>query len=272
METPLLRPPSCWVSLNTSISFFLRSPRLIGWSSLLFLVTVVLTWLGYSLAVDFTEGLISGLLGQEPQGGGIWGWIKVKGWLVTTWMFAVVSRVVAFYLAFLVAYICTTPGYIFLSASAEKKHEGADFEPDAALNVSGIIIDLWEGLKIGLFGIVVTAIALFANFIPMVGQVVVFLLYTYYSALLFVDYPASRRRWSLARKIRWVQGHHRISFRIGLLPAIASMIPLLNIFFMALLFPLMTIHTTLNFAAIEKCRAPSPPGPEETAPLRPAQP
>jgi len=33
-----------------------------------------------------------------------------------------------------------------------------------------------------------------------------------------------------------------------------GMVPIINIFFMALLFPLFTVHTTLNFIAIEQRR------------------
>ena len=93
--------------------------------------------------------------------------------------------------------------------------------------------------------------ALFLNFIPGIGQASVFLLYTYYSALMFIDFPASRRRWSLGRKIHWLQNHSSSAFRIGILPAFVSMIPIVNIFAMALLFPLLTIHATLNFSTIQ---------------------
>ena len=110
---------------------------------------------------------------------------------------------------------------------------------------------MFEGIKIAVFGIVVTIVALFINFIPGIGQAAVFLLYTYYSALMFIDYPASRRRWSLGEKIGWLRNQSSPAFRIGVLPALVSMVPLLNIFAMALLFPILTIHATLNFSAIE---------------------
>ena len=139
------------------------------------------------------------------------------------------------------------PGHI-----AEKKHAGEDFEPDAALNIKGIVIDLWEGFKIGFFGILVTIVALMANFIPGVGQVVVLLLYTYYSALMFVDYPSSRRRWTLGQKLSWLRIHNKEAFRLGIFPALVSLVPVVNIFFIAMIFPLMTVHCTLNFVAIEK--------------------
>lgn len=229
----------------------LSRKNLFGWSLILFVITIGLTWLGYQLAIDFIEDLGGNLLPASPAAEGIWGWIKHKGWVGMTWFYLFVSRIVAFYLAFLLAYTLSTPGYVFLATAAEKYHAGEDFDPDLNFTVAGFFIDLWEGMKIAGFGIVITFIALFVNFIPAIGQAAVFLIYTYYSALMFLDYPTSRRRWSLAKKLRWLRSNSSSSFRIGVLPALLSMIPILNIFVIALFFPLLTVHSTLNFSAIE---------------------
>ena len=86
----------------------------------------------------------------------------------------------------------------------------------------GILVDIIEGVKIALFGVIVTVVALMVNFIPGLGQGVVFLLYAFYSALMFIDYPSSRRRWSLGRKISWIRENGGTALRIGLLPAFIS--------------------------------------------------
>lgn len=240
-----------WIPLTHSLAFLLRSPRLLGWSAILVLATFAFTWAGYLLTVDFVDGLTGNFFLTQPETVGIWGWTKYLGWEAMRWSFLVITRIIAFYLAFLIAYSLSAPGYVFLSTAAEKKHAGEHFEPDAVLNLKGLLIDLWEGVKIGIFGILVTVAALMANFIPGVGQIVVFLLYTYYSALMFVDYPSSRRRWSLGKKIAWIRKHNKQSFRLGVFPALISLIPVVNIFFIAMIFPLMTVHSTLNFTAIE---------------------
>ena len=251
-NTKQISPPAAWIPLTYSLGFLLRSKRLMAWSMLLILITFLFTWGGYAVAVDFVDGLTGDFFLAEPEANGVWGWTKYLGWQLVHWLFLIISRIVSFYLAFLVAYSLSAPGYVFLSTAAEKKYEGQDFEADAALNIKGVLIDLWEGVKIAAFGVIVTIAALAANFIPGVGQIVVFLLYSYYSALMFVDYPSSRRRWSLRRKIVWLQEHNRQAFRLGVFPALVSMVPVLNIFFIAMLFPLMTVHCTLNFTAIEK--------------------
>lgn len=246
-----------WIPLSYSLAFLLRSKRLLGWSVILTLATIVFTWLGYLLTVGIVDSLTGSFFLTQPEAVGIWGWTKYLGWEIMHWGFLIISRIVAFYLAFLIAYSLSAPGYVFLSTATEKKHAGENFEPDAVLNIKGILIDLWEGLKIGLLGILVTIAALMANFIPVVGQVVVLLLYTYYSALMFVDYPSSRRRWSLGKKISWLQRHNKQALRLGIFPALLSLVPILNIFLIAMIFPLMTVHSTLNFVSIEKKQHPS---------------
>ncbi len=251
-NTKQISAPAKWVPLTFSIAFLLRSKRLLAWSLILFVITFGLTWLGYFFTVDFVDDLTGSFFLSEPEAAGIWGWTKYIGWEVVHWVFLIISRIFSFYLAFLLAYSISAPGYVFLSTAAEKRYQGEAFEADAALNVKGLLIDLWEGLKIGALGILVTIVALMANFIPGVGQVVVLLLYTFYSALMFVDYPSSRRRWSLKQKIGWLRIHNKQALRMGIFPAFLSMVPLLNIFFIAMIFPLMTVHCTLNFVNIEK--------------------
>jgi CysZ protein len=244
-------PVAEWQPFSRSIWLIISRKSLFLWSTVLVLLTILLTWIGYHLTVDFMDGLSAKVLSVAPSPDTILGWVKNKVFLAGNWLYHIVSRILAFYLAFLLAYSLTTPGYAFLSISAEKIFAGEDFDPDAKFSLTGVLIDIFEGLKIAFFGVLVTITALFVNFIPAIGQVAVFLLYTYYSALMFIDYPASRRRWSLRRKIRWLSRHSSPSFRIGVLPALISMIPIVNIFAIAIFFPVLTVHATLNFSAIE---------------------
>jgi CysZ protein len=248
---PFGRPVPSWVPLRFSCAFLWRYPRLLGWSLLLVLCTGGVTWLGYHLSVDLINQYTGAWFTSPPTVEKFWHWPLLWGWTALHWIFLVLSRVVAFYLAFVLAYSLTTPGYVFLSTWAGNRYTDQAGQGEAALTLAGAMVDLWEGVKIGAMGIAVTMVALMANFIPVIGQAAVFVLYTFYSALMFVDYPASRYRWTLGEKILWLRRHHRQAFRLGLFPALISMIPLLNVFLMALFFPLFTIHTTLNFLVIE---------------------
>nr|WP_320009788.1 EI24 domain-containing protein [uncultured Desulfobulbus sp.] len=251
-ETHAVRgPANGWVPLGFSFGFIFRHQRLLGWSLVLVLITGGLTWGGYTFTVDFINHLTGSFFSTPPQSDAIWQVPLLWGWTALKWIYMLLSRVVAFYLAFVVAYSLTTPGYVFLSNWAGNRFCQRAAEGEAGISLGGILIDLWEGIKIGAMGIVVSLLALMANFIPVVGQAAVFCIYAFYSALMFIDYPASRYRWSLGRKLRWLRLHSNQAFRLGLFPAMISMVPVLNIFFMALFFPLFTVHTTLNFLTIE---------------------
>ena len=214
-------------------------------------LTGTLTWLGYHASVDWMERMTGSFFSVAPSVERFWHWPVLWGWMALKWIFLVLSRVVAFYLAFLLAYTVTTPGYVFLSTWAGNRYIRPGTLEDAPLTAKGMLIDLFEGVKIAAVGLLVTITALICNFVPVLGQAAVFLLYVFYSALMFIDFPASRYRWSLGAKVQWINRHRPQAVRLGLFPAVISMVPLLNIGLMALLFPLFTIQTTLNFLAIE---------------------
>jgi CysZ protein len=170
------------------------------------------------------------------------------------YLFLFIVRITAFYLAFLFSYTLTCPGYVFLSAAVENIRQRswssrnlAVHEHSAAPYATRFLVDLREGCKIGLLGILVTIVALLLNFIPVLGQILAFLLYVFYSALMFIDYPASNRHWPLRRKINWLRRNYIRALRLGILPALISIVPFINIPLMALFFPVFTVHTTLNF-------------------------
>jgi CysZ protein len=240
---------SCWVPLSRSALFLVSHLRLLCVSLLLFIITLAITWGFYQVSTHFVDQFAGNYFMESPDASTLWGWIKYQGWVVFKWIFIIISRIISFYVAFLTAYCCTTPGYCFLSASVENMAAG--IENGEGFSFNGFIVDVIEGCKIGLFGLAITCCALAVNFIPGIGQILVFLLYSYYSCLLFIDFPASRRRWTLGKKLLWLKDNSFPALRLGVLPALISIIPVLNVFLMALIFPLFTVHATLNFSALE---------------------
>ncbi len=241
-------PPT--IPLSTSMSFLLGRKQLLGWSLILMVATFALTWLGFLLTTGIIDHFTGSFFEAAPPHESWWGWIKYGGWLIAKYLFVLVSRIIAFFLAFLLAYTMTTPFYGFLSNSAEKIFWGGEFEDDG-FSFTGILKDIFEGSKIALFGILITVAALAVGFVPIIGQISVFLIYTFYSALMFIDYPASRRRWGLGKKLLWLRHHSGHTARLGLIPAAITMVPVLNMFLLALIFPLFTVHAALNFSAVE---------------------
>ncbi len=236
-----------WTPFLSSSAFMFRHIRVLGWSILLVIITGGLTWLGYLEAIQLVDKFTGNFFQLPPEGSGVVGWLTAQGWLILKYLFLMVSRIAAFYLAFLTAYCITTPGYVFLSGMVEKIYGKQTGKPASGFKPQQVLIDLLEGIKIGAVGILVTIAALAVNFVPVIGQLLVFLLYVFYSTLMFIDYPASNRSWSLGQKIGWIRTNFRRSFRLGVFPALISMVPIINVFFMALFFPLFTVHSTLNF-------------------------
>ena len=238
-----------WIPLSKSTRFLVSHMRLLFLSLLLFFITLGITWVFYQISTHFVDQFVGNHFMKSPDASTIWGWIKYQGWTVFKWVFIMVSKIISFYIAFLISYCCTTPGYCFLSASVENMQSG--LENEEKFSLQGFTVDLIEGCKIGIFGLIVTCIALAINFIPGIGQVLVFLVYSFYSCLMFIDFPASRRRWPLGKKLKWLKDNPFSAFRLGYLPAVISIIPVLNVFLMAVLFPLLTVHATLNFTSLE---------------------
>ena len=243
-----------WIPLSRSALFLISHKKLIFLSLLLFLITLATTALFYEISTHYIDLFTASHFIQAPETATIWGWITYLGWLSLKWISMIVSRIIAFYVAFLFSYSLTMPGYCLLSDSVEKIHSGNG--TGEGFSLRGLFVDILEGCKIGLFGLAVTGFALIINFVPGAGQLLVFLTYCFYSALMFIDYPASRRRWSLGGKLFWLGRHPLTALRLGVLPAVITMIPMVNVFFMALFFPLFTIHSTLNFMALESAPPP----------------
>ncbi len=248
-ESLLSRPAESprWLSLGFSLRFLCGNFSLLGLSLLLMLVTALLTWLGYRVTIHFVDGLVGHFFQPAPEVAGFIGWLKFHSLSLLQLLFYLISRVIAFYLAFLVAYSLASPGYSFLSLAAERRYLGRELAADERFSWEIFVHDLIEGCKIGLFGLLVTLAALFLSLVPLVGSGLVVLLYIFYSALMFIDYPTSRLHWSLGRKLGWLRRRWLKALRLGWLPAFVSMVPVINIFFMAFLFPLFTVHATLNF-------------------------
>ncbi|MCK5915866.1 MAG: EI24 domain-containing protein [Deltaproteobacteria bacterium] len=235
-----------WLPLSFSLRFLFGNFRILLWSLALILVTALLTWAGYLLTVDLVNGLLGDFFQQAPDRAGIIGWFQLQGWQLLKILFLLISRVIAFYLAFLLAYTLTAPGYAFLSNAVEKRYLGDKFSDDI-FTWSVVLQDLLEGCKIAFFGVLVTVAAIFLNFLPLLGSVLVVFLYIFYSTLMLIDYPASRRHLSLGEKLGWLKKHWFKALRLGWMPALISMIPVVNIFLLALFFPLFAVHATLNY-------------------------
>lgn len=175
----------------------------------------------------------------------LWGLVTVFQFIskLLVWM-------ISFYIAFFTAYVLISPFYSFFSALSEKKFFGKT--RDVPFSFKQLLKDILEALILTLFMAILSVVIFFINFIPVVGQLLAFVLYSYSNTLIFIDYAASRRGWSFNKKIFFLKRHPWFSFKSGVIPAVLGLIPLVGIFFMAILSPFFVVYNTLNFAAKEK--------------------
>ena len=235
-----------WISLRDNIRFIFSRPTLIAWSIVLLAATALVTFLGYTFILSGFEALTGNFFKAPPNGGAF----LQFSWHILLWLYLISTRLVSFYIALLLSYTVTFPAYMFLSNGVEKIDAGDSFDSQEGFDISIIIDDLLEGVKIALFGIVVSLILFFVTFLPVLGTVIAFVVFIFYSTLLFIDFPASRRHWTLSAKLRWLYAHPLLSLRIGFIPALVGMVPIMNVLFIALLSPVLTVHATRNFVAV----------------------
>ena len=238
-----------WIPLRENIQFLLKHPQLLALTVILLAATILITFLGYSVIILFFEDLTRAFFKTAPAGTSVFDALYRFGWHVLLWLYIISTGLIAFYIALLVGYSITAPGYMFLSNSTEKIDETGSMEGES-FEFDMLVDDLIEGLKIAGMGILTAIFLFFITFVPIFGIIVAFIVLMFYSTLMFIDFPASKRHWTLSQKFQWVYKHPIISARLGFIPALVGMIPIFNIVFIAFLFPLLTVHTTRNFRLI----------------------
>ena len=238
-----------WIPLRDNLRFLLKHPQLLALTTILLASTILLTFLGYSFVISFFEDLTRAFFKTVPSGKTAWDSVYRFGWYVLQWVYLISTRLIAFYIALLVGYSITAPGYMFLSNSVEKIDETGSMDGEQ-FEIEMLVDDLFEGLKIAGVGILIAIFLFFITFVPVFGIIVAFIVLSFYSALMFIDFPTSKRHWTLSQKFRWIYVHPLVSARLGFIPALVGIIPILNVVFIAFLFPLFTVHTTRNFTLI----------------------
>jgi len=230
-----------------TMGFMISHPLVAGTS----LLIVALNYVGAYLLSGIVNSHFSGVFlswWHEPALSGVWSYILYGLWWISFWSAKVTAVILAFYIAFLGIYILISPVYSWLSLLSEKALLGMVSE--TGFSLKQILFDIKEALKISLFGVLLTIIAIFLMFIPVIGIVAGFLLYLYSFSILFLDYVTSRKGMTFKQKIRWTSKHSGFIVSMGWLPALLSYIPVLSIFLVSLVFPLFVVYATLNFLAI----------------------
>lgn len=166
------------------------------------------------------------------------------GWLndAAAWLVWILVRVVYFYLfAMFGGYlllIVLSPVYSWLSERAEMHLSGRTYP----FGFGRFLRDLLRGMGITLRNLLlqtgVSILLFFFSFVPLVGWLSPFLLLlasAYFYGFSFLDYAIERRRLNVRDSVRYVNRHAAEATGVGLVFALALMIPFLNLFVCAFL-------------------------------------
>ena len=205
---------------------------------------VLLFPLGVLLLLFFIGNWLTGMLGdswynlfaarlEELVEGIVWlEWVNgVAGWLV----FVVVKVVYFFLFAMYSGYVILvvlSPVYSWLSERAETHLTGRTYP----FSFKQLLRDMVRGILIALRNMVVQtliSIVLFLfSFVPVVGMaapVLMLLVSAYFYGFSFLDYAIERKRIGVRDSVRYVNRRAGAATGVGLVFAVALMLPLLNI-------------------------------------------
>ena len=243
-----------------SIKYLFSNGKLVVASLAAVLFMILLSILMYHQISSWFDSLTVSFFNKPPSLEGVLDFIYYSGWWVVKVLFKAIVIIVSFYVSFVVAYTVCSPLYSFISIIAEDIHFGRP-DDDADFSFEGVVEDIFQAMKIAGITALLSVSAFLINFIPVIGQILAISVYVWANSLMLIDFPASRRRWPMKRKLLWTKENPIASIRIGALPTLLSMIPFVNIIFLAFLFPLMVVHSTLNFVAYDNRKQKKQPEP-----------
>jgi CysZ protein len=240
-------------SLFKSVKYLFSNGKLVVASLAAVLFMILLSILMYHQISSWFNSLTVAFFDKPPALDAILDYIYYAGWWIVKILFKAIVIIVSFYVSFVISYTVCSPLYSFISIIAEDIHFGKP-DDNADFNFEGVVEDVFQAMKIAGITILLSVGAFFINFIPVVGQIMAITIYIWANSLMLIDFPASRRRWAMKRKLLWTKDNPIASLRIGALPTLLSMLPFINIILLAFLFPLLVVHSTLNFVAYENRR------------------
>ncbi len=234
------------VYLSETMHFFVEHKILFFYSTMILALTFIVTIFMSSFVISQVHSLTGDFFSTAPKYNTFYTQTLYFLWVAGKFVFNLIIGLIALYVSFIVSYTLSSPLYSKLANITEKFFKGEP-EPSETFSITQIIFDIKEALKVSAIMFFFSIIALFSNFIPVVGQIIAFLIYLFVNALLLIDFSASENRLSLSEKISWIFKHKILSGNIALFPTLISLIPIINIFIFVLIFPFYVVHATLNF-------------------------
>lgn len=209
-----------------SVSLLLRHPRLVAYSILPFLVTVVIYVGAFWLCWHFIPEWL-------PSAGAGASWWR-RALLVTVKVLIVIAfSALSIFTYSAAALAVGGPLNEFLSCAAEKVVTGEVFEYE--FSVLGFLLDMVRGgLHAGMLVVVQLVIVIVGFIAPPVSTIIAFFIGQVLLAVEYVDYPMSRHRYSFAKKLAMSWRHRWLMFGFGASLFCGYLVPVLGAVFMPL--------------------------------------
>lgn len=234
------------------IDFFMRHPKLMPLAIIPIIINTVFFSVIFYFAYKYFNKWMTSLL---PQGDA---WY----WVVLTYLVAVL--VVAFLLLFMAltftmcANLFASPFNDALSSKTEMIVTG---KQDSPISLKAIIAEIGRTIveelkKIGFYVVIAVAL-LFLNFIPVIGSLIYFVLYTlltiFWLGMSFLDYTFARHEYKFGAKMKYCRSNLMPVMGFGSAIFVGALIPLFNLVF----FPIAVVGGTLLFLDLNAVNAES---------------
>jgi uncharacterized protein involved in cysteine biosynthesis len=239
------------ISLKETIGYVKENSRIIILSLTVSLIMIFISIFLYHMIFSFMKNLTDTFYSVPPLVEEFFDYFHYAGWVAFKFFFKASTTIFVFYSTFLIGYLLLSPLYSFISYASENTFLGKPQE-ESDFDVSFIGEDYLQAIKITAVALFVTVYLFFINFVPVIGQIVVFISYPVLNALLIADFSASRKEWSITSRFLWIKENPLLVLIVGGSLTIVSIIPQINNIVAALLVPFFIAYTSLNIAVIEK--------------------
>ncbi len=215
------------------------------------LIMIFISIFLYHVVFSFISGLTAPFYSIPPLVEEWYHHFRLLGWSVLKFFFNMSTTVFIFYVTFLIAYVLCSPLYSFISFVSENIFEGKP-EEDNEFSFDFVHEDILQSLKLAGLSAGVILYLFFVNFVPVIGQILVFFLYPVLNTFLLIDFFAARKGWTFMSRFMWLKKNWFMVFVMGGIVMFITLIPLANNILAAFAFPFFVVYSSINMAVIEK--------------------
>ncbi len=220
-------------SLPRACGVLLRAPRILLWLIPPLVITLLLDVLAFYYGYGWLCSWIKSLLPVSWD---------------TSWLHAAIGVLSAVAVIFLLGWsfawvylTMTSPFQDFISAAVEREIHGvAGPEPEGW---KGFLRSIWQSVVQAIVLTLLTLIFLVIGLVPLLGAIVFFLWSAFALGYAFVSIPSGRMAQRFSERLAFVRCHRGAVLGLGVVIAILSLIPILNV----ICLPVFVIAGTLLY-------------------------